>query len=223
MSRTLLVLAKAPWAGVSKTRLQAEARLGPEALARLLEGFVRDVLAACAAVEEARLEIHAAPPGSEALFRELAPQAAVHAQVDGDLGARMQAAFEVAFAAGARAAVLIGTDAPHLGAETLRTAFAALERADCTLVPAEDGGYALLGCSRWSPGLLDGVEWSSERVLAQTLERAARAGLSVELLAPTFDVDRAADLERLAALLAVDPRRAPATAAALRAAGRAPQ
>lgn len=124
----------------------------------------------------------------------------------------MRAAFDGAFAGGATRAVMIGTDAPHIAADTLSAAFDALERADCVLVPADDGGYCLIGLQRPRPELLDGIAWSTDVVLEQTLARAREAGIRCELLPASFDVDGAADLERLARLLAAEPERCPATA-----------
>lgn len=215
MSRALIVLAKAPLPGFAKTRLQRETGIASADVARLAEAFVRDTLAVCAATEGARTLVCHAPPESADWFRAIAPGAGLAAQVDGDLGARMRAAFDRAFAGGATRAVMIGTDAPHLGADTVEAAFAALERADCVLAPAEDGGYVLIGLRRACPGILAGIAWSTSRVLEQTLERARELGVRCELLPAEFDVDGAADLERLARLVAAEPERCPHTARVL--------
>ncbi|MCY2961614.1 MAG: TIGR04282 family arsenosugar biosynthesis glycosyltransferase [Planctomycetota bacterium] len=215
MSRVLIVMAKAPLPGLAKTRLQRETGLSLEDVARLADAFVRDTLAVCAAVDDARTLVCHAPPESAEWFRAVAPAAVLAPQVEGDLGQRMRAAFEVAFAGGATRAVMIGTDAPHLAASTLRTAFEALERADCVLGPAEDGGYVLIGLRRPCPGLLTDIAWSTDRVLEQTLERARDSGVRCEILPASFDVDGAADLERLARLLDAEPERCPETARVL--------
>ena len=49
------------------------------------------------------------------------------------------------------------------------------------------------------PRLFYDIDWSTDRVLAQTLARAETLGLSVALLPPWYDVDTASDLERLRA------------------------
>lgn len=213
--RALLVMAKAPLPGIAKTRLQARAGLTDERLTALATAFLDDVLAHCRQVADARIVLHVAPAAWAPWFSAFAPGAAVEVQVEGDLGARMAAAFERAFADGARSAVLVGTDAPHMGAAVYRAAFDALARADLVLVPAEDGGYALIGLARPVPGLFDGVAWSAPTTRAETLANARRLGLVVHELEPTFDVDRARDLWRLRTLLRSKPRRAPATARVL--------
>jgi len=106
----------------------------------------------------------------------------------------MRQAFEAAFAAGFRRAVIIGSDLPDLSPAMLRDAFARLETSDAVLGPARDGGYYLLGMREMIGGIFDGVPWSTPRVLDATLARLRAAGASVALLEPLADVDEAADL-----------------------------
>lgn len=115
------------------------------------------------------------------------------------LGDRMGAAFARAFAAGARRAVIFGSDSPTLPPAIPRQAFRVL--ADCDLVvgPAEDGGYYLIGCRRFDPRLFQGVEWSTPRTCEQTLANASRMGYATALLERWFDLDDWKDVERLLA------------------------
>ena len=62
---------------------------------------------------------------------------------------------------------------------------------------SDDGGYYLIGIKRLHPRLFEQIDWSTERVLDQTLERAREIGLKVELLPTWYDVDDGATLERL--------------------------
>ncbi|MDH3208140.1 MAG: TIGR04282 family arsenosugar biosynthesis glycosyltransferase, partial [Gemmatimonadota bacterium] len=114
-------------------------------------------------------------------------------QTDGDLGARMYAALEECLA-GADAACLVGTDLPDLRDTTVEAAFSALSRAEVVVGPATDGGYYLIGMTVPHRELFVDIPWSTDKVLALTLERAAALGLRVELLEPKTDVDTAADL-----------------------------
>ena len=74
---------------------------------------------------------------------------------------------------------------------------------DAVFIPAEDGGYVLVGLRRPQPRLFAGVEWGSERVMVQTRQRLSELALSWVELPPLWDVDRPADLARLASLEAV--------------------
>jgi len=107
----------------------------------------------------------------------------------GDLGDRMHTAFTTAFAAGHDRAIITGSDCPGITTAYLQEAFAALDDHDMVIGPALDGGYTLLGLRQAAPSLFADMEWSTEQVLAQTLTRAAAAGLNVHQLAPLSDVD----------------------------------
>ena len=65
------------------------------------------------------------------------------------------------------------------------------------LGPAEDGGYYLLGMKQAHAGLFADIDWSTDRVAAQTRARAAALGLPVIELLPWYDVDEPATLRRL--------------------------
>jgi uncharacterized protein len=116
-------------------------------------------------------------------------------QVDGDLGARMQAAFAHIFAKGARRIILMGSDCPGLTADILRAGFAALEQHDVVLGPAADGGYYLIGLREPQPQLFDAMQWSHADVLRDTLARLGT--LTYALLPRLHDIDTPDDLVHL--------------------------
>jgi len=74
--------------------------------------------------------------------------------------------------------------------------------ADLVLGPAEDGGYYMIGVRQPRQELLEGIAWSTERVLAQTLERAEALNLRTALLPALLDIDRLEDLLAVPDLLA---------------------
>ena len=215
----VIVIAKAPWPGVAKTRLAMG--VGPERAAALSAAFLRDTMAFARRRGE-RLYVSYAPHDASGTFRSLAPDAELIAQPDGDLGARLLHAFAGAIASGARRPVLIGADSPSLPAHLLTSAQRALATHDVVLGPADDGGYYLIGMNAPQPSLFSGVDWSSDTVLAQTLERARTAGLRVFMLPYWYDIDTVREHDRLACdpLVRSETRRAlalgaPAEAAAL--------
>jgi uncharacterized protein len=141
-----------------------------------------------------------APDTSHAEFaaQQAAGGAALIAQGDGDLGARMRRQFDHAFAAGAARVVLIGTDIPALDAARLRQAAAALLSADAVFAPAADGGYGLIGLRGAAPSaLFHAMPWSTAAVMATTRQRLAAAGLRHVELPVVHDIDEAADLVHL--------------------------
>jgi len=109
-----------------------------------------------------------------------------------DQGARMLAAM----AAGGRPTLVIGTDCPAFTQENLRAAAHALQEADVVLIPAEDGGYVLIGTRTAHPQLFSGIAWGTASVMQETRARIAALGLTSIELAALWDVDTEADLAR---------------------------
>jgi rSAM/selenodomain-associated transferase 1 len=118
-------------------------------------------------------------------------------QHPGDLGERMQQAFETAFSAGAQKVVIIGSDCPELSGALLDQAFATLDHADFVLGPVPDGGYYLLGMKAPAPALFEDIAWSTETVREKTLEKMAALGKTCALLPVLADIDTEADYWRM--------------------------
>jgi rSAM/selenodomain-associated transferase 1 len=195
MGDVLAVFVKEPRAGAVKTRLAAA--VGAERAAGLYRALAEAEIAATSPrADEYERVFFFAPPGSAAALRGWLGAETMIAQADGDLGARMSAAFGEAFARGARRVALIGTDVPWLTRGTVVEAFRQLDGHDVVLGPAEDGGYYLIALDRPRPALFEHVAWSTPTVLADTLARAATLGLRVRRLASMPDVDTLDDVRR---------------------------
>ncbi len=192
-SERLAVFARYPEPGRAKTRLIPA--LGPAGAARLHAEMARHTLAQADALRRMRpvsVEVWFAGGDAERI-RAVFGERRYRPQPEGDLGARMASAFEAMLAA-ARSALIIGTDCPALDAAILAQALDALRRHDLVLGPATDGGYYLIGLRRPVPELFDRMPWGTSTVLAETLGRADRLGLSVHQLTPLDDVDEPGDL-----------------------------
>jgi len=197
VSGVLVVFAKQPAPGRVKTRLCPP--FTPAQAADLYACMLDDVLASTLRASAA-LGLDAvlalAPPEAAAAFP--APAGVrCEPQRGADLGARMEHAFARELAAGRGPVLLRGSDSPTLRLATLAAAREALERSDLVLCPDRDGGYNLVGLRRPAPGLF-AHPMSTASVLADTLARAAAAGLEPALLPAGFDIDTAADLRLLA-------------------------
>jgi rSAM/selenodomain-associated transferase 1 len=212
--RALLVLAKQPVAGRVKTRLARS--LGEAAAAELAQAFLADTLRHAARVRDARRVLCFSPPDARDWFAGLDPRAELLAQVEGDLGARLTAAFEHAFAQGATAVLAVGSDSPQQGADLLERAFAELAPGRVVLRPSRDGGYTLVGLAARAPGLFADIPWSTPQVCEQSEQRARSLGLEIVRLEEGYDVDEASDVARLAAQIEAGAADCPATRAALR-------
>ena len=84
----------------------------------------------------------------------------------------------------------------------MQQAFQELERADVVLGPATDGGYYLVGCGRRLPPIFEGVAWSSNRTLGDTIARLTDPAWRLAVLPPWYDVDTPDDWEMLRGHLA---------------------
>lgn len=144
-------------------------------------------------------------------FSEFIPDNSIHSaenklvQVGQDLGERMKNAFAENFESGMEKVVLIGADCPSLEGIHLSQAFEALDQSDLVLGPARDGGYYLIGMKRRSDFLFEGITWSTELVLSQTLVLAAEQGLQTSLLPILEDIDTLEDWEHYCSQIADSP------------------
>ncbi len=200
--RALLVMAKEPAAGRTKTRLTPP--LTPEQAAALYGCLLRDTLQAVrTAVSHTPFTpfIAYAPQEARAAFRELAPDFQLIAQRGQTLGERLESVLTAVQEAGYQQAAAINSDSASLPPAYLAAAFQALdeEAVDVVFGPCEDGGYYLIGWKRPYPRLLREVTMSTAHVLRDTLSIAREEGLRVSLLPAWYDIDDVADLERLRA------------------------
>lgn len=110
-----------------------------------------------------------------------------------DLGARMQHAFETAFANGYEKVAIIGSDLYDLTPQHIENAFEQLNTHDVVIGPAEDGGYYLLALKQVHPAIFQNKEWGTETVRAATLSDLQKQ--SVFLLPVLNDVDFVEDIQ----------------------------
>ncbi len=191
-------MAKAPRAGKVKTRLQPP--LSAEEAASLNVCFLRDTAENIAAVANeggAQGLICYTPVGDEAAFDGLLPEGfALIAQRGDGFGERLLRAAEDILSCGFGAVCLIDSDSPTLPSSALRTAVSELVRPGERVVvgPSDDGGYYLIGMKRAEPHVFERITWSTERVYAETIERAREAGMELVELPKWYDVDDAAML-----------------------------
>jgi len=193
----IAVLAKAPIAGFAKTRLIP--MLGADGAARLQERLIwRAVGTACAAAV-GPVTLWTTPDESHSVFHAIATHfgIALARQCDGDLGARMLEAI----AAANSPALVIGTDCPALTTEPLHVAASILRGGtDAVVLPAEDGGYVLIGLRQPEPVLFANMRWSTSQVMQETRRRLRACNLTWQEPATLWDLDVPEDLARLRAL-----------------------
>ena len=227
----LAVMTKAPQAGRVKTRLVPP--LTPEDAAELNKCFLRDTAAAIStacrsrpAADAGRRDEHPGashseavaaacgiavytPIGAESAYNDILPEDfGLLAQRGDKFGERLYFAVEDLFRCGFAAVCLIDSDSPTVPAEDFEEAVELLSTNEDRVVlgPSDDGGYYLIGVKKPHRHLFERVDWSTERVLEQTMQRAAEIEIEVKLLPTGYDVDDETSLRRLCHELLGDER-----------------
>jgi rSAM/selenodomain-associated transferase 1 len=211
----LAVMTKAPQAGRVKTRLVPP--LTPKEAAELNKYFLRDTAAAISSVCSRRPvgDAHAShskaataacgiavytPVGAESAYTDILPADFSLLPQRGDkFGERLYLAIEDLFKCGFESVCLIDSDSPTVPAENFEQAVELLSTIEDRVVlgPSEDGGYYLIGMKKPHRHLFEQIDWSTERVLNQTMQRATEIGIKIKLLPAGYDVDDGASLKRL--------------------------
>ncbi len=201
MNTVAALMLKAPRPGTVKTRLAAE--IGELEATQVYRGLVEHQIHQIPSVWAIR--IYFSPEGAAPEMRDwlgtIAPHALYVPQIPGDLGARMFAAVQKELSEGADAVALIGGDCPSLTSDYLLRAEKSLSTSDVVLGPALDGGYVLMLLKTSCRALFGGIDWSTSRVLEQTLRAAEVNGLACSLLEPLEDIDDLSSLSRFPGFL----------------------
>ncbi len=191
----IAILAKAPIPGFAKTRLIPA--LGAEGAAALQARLIAHAAATASAARTGDTTLWASPDESHPVFQSAKARhgVALARQPAADLGQRMFAALAPARGP----ALVIGADCPALTPEHLRACAETLrEGIDVVAIPAEDGGYVLLGTRRPDARLFVDMPWGTSLVMSETRSRLAWLAFSWREPARLWDLDRPEDLARLA-------------------------
>lgn len=189
----LIILARQPVPGETKTRLQPD--YSPEKSADIAAFMIRATVELAVSAWPGEVMLFAWPGTDHPLFRQLAQEFHVRLEVqaDGDLGAKMLDALRRGFARHGTAAIM-GCDVPQCGWDVIDQANHWMARGKNVLGPTEDGGYYLMGLQHAHAEFFRDMPWGSNRVLDLTRERAGRLELEFSLLPTLRDVDTANDL-----------------------------
>lgn len=215
----LMIAARAPVAGATKTRLGKA--IGMDRAAFLYRAFLKD-LAARFDVERREFDLAWAYSPPECDFRS--ELAAVTGRVsrdawfvpqDGpDWGIRQLNLLRWAAVQGYPRTILMASDSPHLSVSLIRSGFDLLNEREVVLGRVRDGGYYLIG-QRGFHDVLSTVAMSTSSAAAGIVQRSLAQGLSVGELPVTFDIDERSDLDELIAMLGAEPGLCPATLTAM--------
>ncbi|MCC5815809.1 MAG: TIGR04282 family arsenosugar biosynthesis glycosyltransferase [Leptospira sp.] len=206
--QNLIVFAKRPILGKVKSRLAKD--IGDERALDIYNKlliYTKDIVAQWKALDNSIVRnVHwfwDIPNEEEGNPVEIPDSFEVYIQGKGDLGEKMSLAFEEIFSQTPYfgfsqnkpfPVAIIGTDCPDISATILQECFVQLADSDISIGPAIDGGYYLLGMRQFHPEVFENVEWSSNRVLKQTIQNIKSKNLLYTELPVLKDIDRVDDL-----------------------------
>ncbi|MEQ1837801.1 MAG: TIGR04282 family arsenosugar biosynthesis glycosyltransferase [Candidatus Nitrotoga sp.] len=192
----IIVFAKSPTPGFAKTRLISA--LGAEGAADLAKRMLLRTLHEAIAAKVGIVELCATPRINDEAWQGVTLPLSIEIsdQGEGDLGARLTLATERSVARG-ESVLLVGTDCVEMSANMLREASQKLSDHDSVIHCTIDGGYALLGLTKFSSFLFLNIPWSSGAVASITLSRIGQLGWSVHVGQILHDVDEPQDLKYL--------------------------
>lgn len=192
----LLVFAKAPIPGEVNTRLIPD--LGVEVATDLQAELIDCRLKSFMQSNLCELQLWCSPDVSHDFFKKCKAQYSIplYNQKGNDLGTRMSHAIKACLEE-FKHVVLIGTDAPALDIKQIEEAIESLCSNDAiVLVPAEDGGYVLIGMNQHHQEVFLSVPWGTDRVLRKTRGNVIALGLKLNELELCWDIDRVEDYDR---------------------------
>jgi uncharacterized protein len=188
-NKHLIIFVKNKIAGKVKTRLAAG--IGPEKAMEVYEQLLDHTHKTTRCLAFDKIVYFSDEAEQDSLWADGNFQ--LKQQTGRELGERMSNAFNAQFAQGAEKVCIIGSDTFEISPAIIKEAFQALEKNDVVIGPANDGGYYLLGMQELQPELFHNKPWSTESVLAQTLEDIERLKLSYYLLPVLSDIDHKED------------------------------
>lgn len=198
-----MLFCRRPRAGAGKQRL---ARILGERRSLAVAHALLDCVVEDAAAWPGRLIVSPARSEDAGWAAGLLPRPKwVIPQSDGNLGQRINAVDALVRQRGCTRALFVGSDAPSMRPADLEAAAEKLDHAEVVLIPAADGGVTLMGSRVQWPPLAD-LPWS-ESGLGAALEHCCQAaGLAVERLSVSYDIDEVSDFSQALAALARDTR-----------------
>ncbi len=191
---SIILFVKYPVEGKVKTRLAKT--VGNTIATKLYRLFAESIFSFTSDINTSYKYIFFSEKNEESLIRKWIGKKYFYVSQDGDdLGERMKNAFRLVFSHGAKKTIIIGTDIPDLSKEIIEESIDKLDKSDLVIGPSPDGGYYLLGIKKYQPFLFDGITYSTNTVLQETIKKAKDNGLTYHTLDLLADIDNEEELK----------------------------
>lgn len=193
----IILFTRVPYPGKTKTRLMPI--YSPRECAEIHTCFLRDIYQQC--VETGRqVFVCYTDLGQEKLLHKILPEITkdqMMLQCGVDLGARMGYVMQRVLDFEYDSVVLLGSDVPEIKAEQIGRAFHALDMSDVVFIPTMDKGYCLVGMKKYIPETFQDQTYGSGAVLENAVDAINKAGYSVTVQKPVYDIDTPVDVLEL--------------------------
>lgn len=189
-TNALIIFTRNPELGKVKTRLAKT--IGDVPALQVYKDLLQHTMEQTQNIDCAKFVFYDTAIIENDIWKETVYQKRIQSQ--GDLGQKMQAAFEHLFEKGYTNCIIVGSDLFELKSAIIDRAFAELAKNDGVLGPAEDGGYYLLGLKKMIPSVFKNKEWGTSTVLKNTLQDLMQ--FKVGFLPTLNDIDTIEDLEK---------------------------
>ena len=196
MNRAIIYFVKLPIIGYNKTRLQGF--IPPEDIHHLAVYLLQENYQVIQNFQ-ADVWLYVSPAERKLDIQQLLEISSdrIKGQLDHPhLGRRMSAAMKEVFAKGYQEVALMGCDLVGIDRDLLDEVFTCLQEKDLVLTPTEDGGYGIIASRYHEPAVFDLTAYSHEKVLEETLEKAAAVEMSYGLTRPIDDIDTRDDIAK---------------------------
>lgn len=192
--KTLIIFLKYPEPGKVKTRLAKD--VGSDQAASIYSHMAQAIIDNVLDPSSYKTVIYFNPPDKQREIIDWLGKKEVQysPQKGNTLGDKISNAFKEVFCHGSDKTVIIGTDCIEITLETINKTMDLLNDNDAVLGPAKDGGYYLLGLNKFTPQIFQDIDWSTEYVLEQTVEKMNNNQLNFQLLKTLKDIDTVDDI-----------------------------
>lgn len=196
MKNIICIFAKPPLPGKTKSRLAEFC--GNDAAAKLsglmLQSLINESVNSCAD----KVVLWGSPNCNREDFENIdLKNISFEEQIGDDLGDRMSRCFQEYLLNSNDKIILIGSDCISQTRDLLNNAFNILSNCEVIIQPAFDGGYVLIGQSKYTSEIFKGIPWGGSSVFLMTKEKLDSNKNNYEVLPQTFDVDTKDDLKQL--------------------------
>jgi rSAM/selenodomain-associated transferase 1/rSAM/selenodomain-associated transferase 2 len=191
---SLIVFVRYPWKGKVKTRLAAT--IGDKKACSVYKIIAENIINEIKQIPNCNKYIFYSVKKEKELIKKWLGKDFYYVNQEGkDLGERMRNAFRIVFGHGAKKVIILGTDIPNLSTANLTNAIKALEKTETVVGPSIDGGFYLLGMKKFYPQLFEDIQYSTNTVLEETIQKIKFSHLSFDLLERLQDIDTEYDLK----------------------------